>query len=58
MLERFLADETPDNIRIRKSVIDAFLKHGWVVKNPSVFVEGRVVGKVYVEANGTLVFRK
>jgi hypothetical protein len=58
MLERFLADETADNIRIRKSVVDAFVKHGWVVKNPSVFVEGRVVGRVYVEPNGKLVFRK
>jgi hypothetical protein len=58
ILERFLSDETPDNIRIRKSVIDAYLKHGWKVKNPSVFVEGRVTNKVYVDSNGNLVLRK
>ena len=54
MLERFLSDETPDNIRIRKSVVDAFVKNGWKVKNPAVFADGRVVGKVYIEPNGTL----
>jgi len=58
MLERFISDESPDNIRIRKSVIDAFVKHSWKLQNPSVFPDGKVVGKVYVEGNGTLVFRK
>lgn len=58
MLERFLADETPDNTRIRKSVLDAFLNKKWKVQNPSVFPEGRIIGAVFVDPTGTLVIRK
>lgn len=58
MLERFLADESPDNIRIRKSVVDAFVSKKWKLQNPSVFPEGRVVGQIYVDGNACLYFRK
>lgn len=58
LLERFLSDESADNIRIRKSVVDAFVSKKWKLKDPSVFPDGRVVGQVYVEGNTTLIRRK
>lgn len=59
LLERFLADDSADNIRIRKSVVDAFVAKKWKLRNPSAFPEGRVVGSVVVDpASGTLQLRK
>lgn len=58
VLERFLADESADNIRIRKSVVDAFVSKKWKLKDPSIFPEGRVVGQIYVDSNATLQRRK
>jgi hypothetical protein len=59
LLERFLADESADNIRIRKSVVDAFVARKWKLRNTSVFPEGRVIGSVIIDqASGTLQMRK
>lgn len=56
-LERFLADDTADNTRLRRSVIEAFLRRSWTVKDPSRFPNGQIVGPVYVTANGNLEVR-
>jgi hypothetical protein len=58
MLERFLADESPDNTRIRKSVIEAFLKKGWKVQDPSKFPNGQIVGPLFVNDKGQLEIRR
>lgn len=59
LLERFLSDDSADNIRIRKSVIDAFLTKKWKISDVSVFPDGRVVGSVIIDpTSSTLLARK
>lgn len=57
-LERFIGDSSPDNTRIRKSVIEAFLKHRWQLKEPARFENGHVVGPLHVGADARLEIRK
>ena len=57
-LERFIGDESPDNTRIRKSVVEAFLKHGWQLKDPGKFPTGQVVGALFVSPQGKLEVRR
>jgi hypothetical protein len=56
-LERFIGDESPDNTRIRRSVIEAFLKHGWKLKEPERFPNGNIVGPLFVSKDGRLEVR-
>lgn len=58
LLERFLGDESPDNTRLRKSVIEAYLKHGWTVKDPAKFPNGQIVGPLFVNEKGKLEIRR
>lgn len=58
LLERFLADDSPDNTRLRKSVIEAFLKKGWTVKDPAKFPNGQIVGPLFVSEKGQLEVRR
>lgn len=58
MLERFLGDESPENTRIRKSVIEAFLKHGWTVQDPGKFPNGQIIGPLFVTDKGRLEVRR
>lgn len=58
LLERFLADDSPDNTRLRKSVIEAYLKKGWTVKDPAKFPNGQIVGPLFVNDKGTLEIRR
>jgi hypothetical protein len=57
-LERFIGDESPDNTRIRRSVIEAFLKHKWQLKEPARFPNGQVVGPLFVGHEGRLELRQ
>lgn len=57
-LEKFLGDESPDNTRIRKSVIEAFLKHRWQVKDAARFPNGQIIGPLFVGADSRLEIRK
>jgi hypothetical protein len=57
-LERFIADESPDNTRLRKSVIEAFLRRGWQVKDTARFPDGHVVGPIFVNNLGRLEVRQ
>lgn len=54
LLEPYLEDESAENIRIRQSVIRAFLEKGWVISDPSRFEGGVVVSGVRVRPDGTL----
>ena len=54
IVEHFLADESAENRRIRRSVIDAFVKHGWQLKNPDRFATGVVDQGIFVNKKGTL----
>lgn len=58
LLERFLGDESPDNTRLRKSVIEAFLKKGWTVKDVAKFPNGQIVGPLFVTDKGKLEVRR
>jgi len=53
-LEGFLADDSAENRRIRKSVLDAFLTHGWTLKNPQVFPNGQVIDGISINASNKL----
>jgi hypothetical protein len=57
-LEHFIGDESPDNTRIRRSVIEAFLKHGWQLKQPERFPNGQVVGPLFVTKDKRLEVRQ
>lgn len=58
LLERFLADDSADNTRLRKSVIEAYLKRGWTVKDVAKFPNGQVVGPLFVNEKGKLEVRR
>lgn len=58
LLEHFIADETPDNIRMRQVTIQAFLQRSWPLQNPGRFPHGHVVGPLYVGPNNCLVLRQ
>lgn len=53
-LESFLADESPDNTRIRQSSLQAFIEKGWKVAKQDLFPQGHVVGPVYLRPDGSL----
>ena len=57
LLERFLSDESSENRRIRKSVVDAFVRQGWGIKNTDVFSSELVVEGVFLTKNNTLEAR-
>jgi hypothetical protein len=56
-LERFLGDESADNTRIRRAVIEAFVKHHWALKEPEKFPAGQVAGPVWVNDKAQLEVR-
>lgn len=58
LLEHFIADETPDNIRMRQLTIQAFLSRGWQLEKPERFPEGHIVGPLYVGPDRKLVLRQ
>jgi HEAT repeat protein len=57
-LEHFIGDESPDNTRIRRSVIEAFLRHGWQLKNPEKYPNRQVVGPLFVNKDDKLEVRQ
>lgn len=58
LLEKYLSDETPDNSRIRQTVIKTYLERQWPVKEVERFPNGRVVGPVFVGPSKTLELRQ
>jgi HEAT repeat protein len=58
LLERFIGDDSSENTRLRKSVIEAFFKHRWQLKNPGRFENGQVVGPIFVGMDMRLELRK
>ncbi len=54
LLERFIADDSPDNIRIREKVIRCFLDRGWKLKNTEPYLDGFVIPGVKVNKQGEL----
>ena len=57
-LERFIGDDSADNTRIRRAVIEAYLRFGWPLKDPSRFPGGHVVGPLFVSSQGKLELRQ
>ena len=53
-LERFVSDESAENIRIREVVIESFLKKGWRIKNTEPFLDGFVMPGIKVTKEGEL----
>jgi len=58
LVEKFIGDGSPENTRIRQVVIEAFLKHAWVVKDRTRFVNGQVIDRLYVNESGRLEIRR
>jgi hypothetical protein len=56
-LERFLSDDSPDNTRLRQSVIRAFFEKRWKVQDPSKFPDGQVVDGLALSPEGYLEVR-
>ena len=54
LLEEILADETPDNSRIRQTVIRKYLENGWTVGNPNHFPNRQVIGPVFINQENKL----
>lgn len=57
-LERFIADDGPENTRIRRAVIEAFLKKGWHLKDAARFPGGQVMGSLFVNGQNRLELRQ
>ena len=55
LLEKFLADKSSENIRIHKTVIDAFAAKGWKVASPDAFENGVIADGVKVQSDGTVL---
>jgi hypothetical protein len=51
---QFLKDETPENRRIRMSVIQLFLKNQWPIDNPQDYADGPLIEGVFVTKQGLL----
>ena len=54
LLEPFLKDDSSENRRIKQSIVQAFIKNGWPLKDPSVFEDGNVDQGVVVNKKGFL----
>lgn len=54
IMEPFLADESAENLRIRQSVIEAFVKNSWRLKTPEKFEDSKVTEGVFITRNKTL----
>lgn len=54
LLERFIADDSADNIRIREKVVRCFLDRGWKIKNTEPYLDGFVIPGVQVTKQGDL----
>ena len=57
ILEKFLNDTSPENTRIRQTVLNAFWTKKWTLKNPSVFPNGHIVDGLYTSPQGVLQLR-
>lgn len=57
-LERFIGDTSAENTRLRQSVIDAFLKHGWTVQDRAKYPNGQVLDRLFVNDSGRLELRR
>lgn len=55
VLEPYLADNSSENIRIRQSVVGAFISKSWKVSNPSAFENGFIMSGVKVKPDGSVV---
>ena len=54
LVEHFLLDETSENRRIRKSVVDAFVKFGWTVAHREAFDSELVYEGVFLTKDNRL----
>jgi hypothetical protein len=54
LIERFIADESAENRRIRKSVIDAFVSRGWKLKHPEVFKSELITDGIFITKDAHL----
>jgi hypothetical protein len=54
-LEPFLVDESAENTRIRQTVLEAFVRHGWTVKSREKIPEGRLAKGYFLDKSGKVV---
>jgi hypothetical protein len=57
LLERFISDESSENRRIRKSVIDAFASRKWKLARPEVFSSELITDGVFLTKDATIEVR-
>lgn len=57
LLEKFIGDASPDNTRIRQTVVEAFLRHQWSLRQPERFPDGRIVEGLIVNNQKKLEIR-
>ncbi len=57
MLEGFLTDQTVENIRIRQTVLRAFVERQWILTQPERIPGGEVIPGIYVTSTRTLAVR-
>lgn len=53
-LEKFLADDSPENTRIRQAVSEAFLRKGWRISNPEFLVKKGLPPGFFINKNKEL----
>ncbi len=57
-LERFLADESAENTRLRQTVLRSFYQKKWVIKDIERYPNRQVLDGLFVDAEGRLELRK
>ena len=58
MLEPYLIDDTPENRRIKQSIVQAFVANQWQIKNKESFIDGKVADGFFLQQDGRLVSRR
>ncbi len=57
LLEKFVPDISSENRRLHEAVVEKFIEKKWRLKNPQVFSNGHVDGRLFVNGSGLLEIR-
>jgi len=57
IFEKVMLDQSPDNSRVKQTVVNKYLERKWKIKTPQNFPNGQVVGPVFVAKDFTLELR-
>jgi len=57
LIEPFLSDTSPENIRIHQVVVDIFLKKNWILQDPEKLTHQTISNKIFINSENKLESR-